>query len=190
MRNAALYLTLGLAFCTASFAAADEGLSKDEQKLERTSSDVDKDATSPEGQKAVESRLKSEFKVDDARVQGLRDQKLGYGEISIALALAQKMPGGITDANVKTIMSQRQGPPVMGWGQIAKKQGVKLGKVISKVKSVDTAARKEEKAESKKHEKKEERAEKADRHERSERSERPEKSEKHERAERPEHPKR
>jgi hypothetical protein len=168
-------------------AAAEDGPTKDEQKLTQTSAEVDKDATQPEGQKAVESRLKSEFKVDDARIQGLRDQKLGYGEISIALALAQKMPGGITDANMKTIMSERQGPPVMGWGQIAKKEGVKLGKVISKVRSVDAAARKHEKAEGKRQDKKEERAEKAGRHERAERAERPQRAEKAERPENPKH---
>lgn len=187
MNNTALYLSVVLAFCAASFAAAAEGSSKDEQKLEQTSSDLDRDAAPPEGQKAVESRLKSEFKVDDARVQGLRDQKLGYGEISIVLALAQKMPGGITDANVQAIMSQRQGPPVMGWGQIAKKQGVKLGQVISKVKSVDAAARKHERTESKKREKGEERAERAGR---PERPERPERAERHEGAGRPENSRR
>jgi hypothetical protein len=185
MKNAALYLTIGLAVFAAPFAKAEEAASKDEQKLERTSSEVDKDATQPEGQKAVEGRLKSEFKVDDARIQGLRDQKMGYGEISIALALAQKMPGGITDANVKTIMAERQGPPVMGWGPIAKKQGVSLGKVISGVKRVDAGARKNEKAESRKHEKNE-KGEKSERAEKSERSERPER---HEKSERPENPK-
>ncbi|HAH06829.1 MAG TPA: hypothetical protein DCM05_09940 [Elusimicrobia bacterium] len=166
-----------LAFCAASYAAAAEGLSKDEQKLEQSSSDLDKRAAAPEGQKAVESRLKSEYKVDDARVQGLRGQRLGYGEISIVLALAEKMPGGITDANVQSIMSQRQGPPVMGWGRIAAKHNVKLGKLIGKVKGVDAAARKQEKAENKGREKKAERAEKAGR---PEKAERPERVERHE----------
>ncbi|MFA6091974.1 MAG: hypothetical protein WCU88_05060 [Elusimicrobiota bacterium] len=191
MNNTALYLSVVLAFGAASSVAAAEGSSKDEQKLEQTSSDLDKNAAQPEGQKAVESRLKSEFKVDDARIQGLRDQKMGYGEISIALALAQKMPGGITDANVKTIMSMRQGPPVMGWGQIAKKQGVHLGRVISQVKHVDAAARRHERAEGKKQERQEGKAEKAGRKEKSERTERvgrPEKAERPERAERTERP--
>ena len=178
MKNTALYLTVGLAFCAASFALADDGSSKDEQKLERTSSAVDKDATRPEGPKMVESRLKSEFKVDDARVQGLRDQKLGYGEISIVLALAEKMPGGITDANVQAIMTQRQGPPVMGWGQIAKKQGVSLGSLSRKVKNVNASVHKQEKAESKKHENNDWKAEKA-----HEKMERPERAEKHEKTE-------
>jgi len=190
MKNMALYLSVVLAFGAASSAGAAEGSPKDEQKLEQASSDLDKSATRPEGQQAVESRLKSEFKVDEARIQGLRDQKLGYGEISIALALAQKMPGGITDANVNAIMSQRQGPPVMGWGQIAKKQGVTLGKVIGKVKSVDAAARRHERAENKKQVQQQGKAEKAARYEKSERSERAERPVKAERPERSARPER
>lgn len=195
MNRTALYLTVGLAVVAASFAAAAGESSKDEQTLEKTSSALDKDAARPEGRTAVEARLKSEFKVDDARLQGLRDQKLGYGEMSIALSLAEKMPGGITDANVKAVMAQRQGPPVMGWGEIARKQGVKLGEVIRKTKGLDAAARKQEKAEKKekgeKAEKDErhEKAEKGERHEKAERAERVEKHEQHEKIERPEHPK-
>jgi len=192
MNRTALYLTVGLAVFAASFVAAEGESSKDEQKLVKTSSALDKDAARPEGRKAVEARLKSEFKVDDARLQGLRDQKLGYGEMSIALSLAEKMPGGITDANVNAIMAQRQGPPVMGWGEIARKQGVKLGEVIRKTKGLDAAARKQEKAEKKEKAEKDERhekTEKGERHEKAERAERVEKHEQHEKIERPEHPK-
>lgn len=181
MKHMTMCLSVGLALFAASYAAADEA--KDEVKLERTSAELDKVAERPEGPKEVESHLKSEFKVDDARVQGLRDQKLGYGEISIVLALAEKMPGGITDANVSAIMAERNGPPKMGWGRIATKQGTSLGKVMSGVKRVDASIRKHEKAEGRKHEK----AEKAG--EKGEKAERAEKPERAERPERPEHPK-
>lgn len=195
MKITALYLSLGIAlFATPAVRAEDS--SKDEQTLERTSSEVDKEAARPEGPKKVESRLKTEFKVDDARVQGLRDQKLGYGEISIVLALAEKRPGGITDANVAAIMAERNGPPKMGWGQIARKQGTTIGKIHGKVRNVNEAARKHEKAEGRKQEKREEKAEKAEKRrekaekmERPEKAERPERAEKHERVEKPENPK-
>ena len=84
--------------------------------------------------------------MDDARVQGLRDQKLGYGEIGIVLSLASQLPGGIDDANVQKIMTLRQGPPVQGWGKIAKDLGLNLGKAVSQVKRTEAAVRKQERA--------------------------------------------
>lgn len=189
MKITALYLSLGLALFATPIVRAEDS-SKDEQKLERTSTEADKDASRPGGPKIVESHIKSEFKVDDARVQGLRDQKLGYGEISIVLALAEKRPGGITDANVAAIMAERNGPPKMGWGQIARKQGTSLGNIHGKVRSVSEAARKHEKAEGRKQEKREEKAERGhEKAEKMDRPERPERAEKHERVEKPENPK-
>lgn len=115
MKNTTLCLTVGLALFAASHAAADDAVAKDQTSIERTDGQAD--------------RLKADYGVDDARVQGLRDRKLGYGEISHVLGIAEKMPGGITDANVKTIMDLRTGPPTMGWGKIAQRQGTSLGKL-------------------------------------------------------------
>lgn len=162
MKKATLCLTVGLALFAASRAAAEDAAVKETPRVEA------------KGEQA--ERLKSEFKVDDARVQGLRDRKLGYGEVSIVLGLAEKMPGGITDANVKTIMDMRAGPPAMGWGQIAKKQGTTLGQLKGAA-----------------HEGKGGRPEKAGKPEKAERPEkaaRPEKAERPERASKPEHGKR
>src|SRR5712692_3094230 len=66
-------------------------------------------------------------------VQDLRAKRLGFGEISILLALAAKQPS----ANAKTvdqILALRQG--VEGWGKIARDLGYKnLGSVVSSVKA-------------------------------------------------------
>lgn len=148
MKSNMLLLSLSLAVLGGSSAWADDAASKDE--------------------------IKSEFKVDDARVQGMRDQKMGYGEISIALALAEKRPGGITDANVAAVLAERQGPPKMGWGQIARKQGVAPGGLRAKLERVE----KQEKSD------KAERAEKAEKPERAEKAQRPERMEKSARPER------
>ena len=145
---------------------------------------MDKDTGQPEGEKRVADKLKSEFMVDDARVQGLRDQKLGYGEVSIVLALAQNLPGGITDANVQRVMALRQGPPAIGWGQLAKDLGLKLGRVQSKVHKLSTAVRKQERNDKSKNDKKAE-VEKDKKNEKMEKPERPEKAEKMERPENP-----
>lgn len=147
-------MALGLLLCAGMLVRAEEK-PPDEKKLDKASMEVEDDAGKPEGGAVVVDKLKAEFGVDEARIQGLRDQKLGYGGVSIALSLAQTMPGGITDENVQKIMTLRQGPPVMGWGKIAKELGLKLGPVVSKVKKVSAEARKHQKAEKMRKEKRE-----------------------------------
>lgn len=146
MKNMTMCLTVGLAFC-AAFAAAEDAVVKEESKVEQ------------KAEQGPGARLKSEYKVDDARVNALRDKKYGYGEISKVLALAEKMPGGITDENVNKITALREGPPKMGWGQIAKQQGVTLGKVVGK--GVEKSAGKAERPENAGKPEKAERLEKA-----------------------------
>ena len=153
---------------TAAWAEA----SKEEVRIEKDASALDKDTNKPEGEKMVVQRLEKEFNVDDARINSLRDQKLGYGEIAIVLTMAEKLPGGITDATVNKIMSMRQGPPVEGWGKIAMKLGFKLGPVISKVERVKAEAHRDiekvhrEKVEKLEKKEKHEKVEKIERHER------------------------
>jgi hypothetical protein len=176
-----LFLT-GLFLCAAMPALAQDKKPADEKKLDSAAVQLDKDAAKPYGEKLVTDRIKTEFKVDDARIQGLREQKLGYGEISIALSLAKGLPGGITDANVQKVMAMRQGPPVMGWGKIAKNLNVKMGPVISGVKKMSAEVRKQE-AKDAKIEKKD-----SDKNEKNEKMEKHERNEKAEKAERPDRP--
>ncbi|MBI5743585.1 MAG: hypothetical protein HY952_03465, partial [Elusimicrobia bacterium] len=169
----------------AAMPALAQDKAGDEKKLEKASMAVDKDAADPAGAVTVTDKLKAEFGVDDARVQGLRDQKLGYGEISIALALAKDLPGGITDANVQKVMALRQGPPVMGWGKVAKELGFNLGKVISSVKKLDADVRK--KAAAEKAAAAKAKGNKGEKGEKMERSEKPERPGRMERPAKPEH---
>ncbi len=126
-------LVLFFAVTTAVWAAE----TKEETTLRKEAAAISKTANSSQGEKIVTARLDKEFNVTDAQIQALRDKKLGYGEIAIVYSLAQKMPGGITDANISEVMTMRQGPPVMGWGQIANKLGTKLGPAVSQVKNVN-----------------------------------------------------
>ena len=172
-KNELRLLLAGLFLCAAMPVLAQE-MSRDEKKLESASMELDKDSARPEGPKLVTEKLKNEFMVDDARVQGLRDQKLGYGEVSIVLSLAKDMPGGINDANVQRIMAMRQGPPVMGWGNIAKDLNLKLGPAVSKVKKLSAEVRKQERKNAKM-ERKNEKKERMEKHERKEKMDRMEK---------------
>ncbi len=124
---------LSLAVMSAAWAAE----TTEEKTLDKESTEISKTAGKAQGATVVTARLEKEFGVTADQIQALRDKKLGYGEIAIVFSLAQKLPGGITDANVSEIMTLRQGPPTMGWGAIAKKLDLKLGPTVSQVKNVN-----------------------------------------------------
>ncbi len=126
-------LVLTLSMLSAAWAAE----TREEKNLQKESTEINTTAGTEKGATVVTQRLEKEFGVTDTQIQALRDQKLGYGEIAIVFSLAQKMDGGITDANIQSIMTLREGPPTMGWGQIANKLGTKLGPTVSQVKSVN-----------------------------------------------------
>lgn len=170
MKNKEIVLmALGLILC-AGMLVMSEDKTSEEKNLESSAMEMDKEAAKPACQESFQEKIKAEYNVDDARIQALRDQKMGYGEISIALGLAQGLPGGITDANVQKIVSLRQGPPVMGWGRISKDLGLKLGPVRSKMKKISAEVRKETKAAGRM-----EKGGKGERHERHGKMDRPEK---------------
>ncbi len=115
----------------------------DEKKLDAEVAALDKDAGAPKGETIVTKRLEKDFNVTEVQITSLRDKNLGFGEIAIVFALASKLSGGITDDNIGKITAMRQGPPVQGWGEIAKTLGLKLGAVVSDVKKVERSSHSE-----------------------------------------------
>lgn len=185
MKNSELSLMLaGFFLCAAVLPAFARERSKEEKKLETCAGELDKNHS--EGQRRVADKIKARFGVDDGRVLGLRLKNMGYGEIAIALGLAQDLPGGITDENLYKIITQRQGPPAAGWGKIAKDLGLKFGPVISKIENISSEVRRQEKADKAEKAKKAEgekdkeggKTAKLEKPEKSEKMERPEETEK------------
>lgn len=148
---------------------------------------IDSDASTRAGEAAVISKIVNEFGVEEAVVKDLRGRKLGYGEITLALSLAERLPGGLTPENLDMVMDARQGPPVQGWGNVARSFDLGLKPSQHRLEKVGEAAAGKERVRHEKAEKvaKVERAEKRERIERVERVERPEKPERVERPERP-----
>jgi hypothetical protein len=138
---AAFGIVCVLSLPAAGTAAAD--VSKDERNLEREAKRVNDTAAKPDGEKAVVKRLVADLNAAEQQVQTLRARNLGYGEISVVLSLAQTLPDGATDANVQKVLALRQGPPVMGWEQVARQLGTKLGKTVSQVRKVANNANRE-----------------------------------------------
>ena len=126
-------------------------------------------AGTPEGQRRVTDAIAKDFKVDPSVVTDLRNRKMGFGEITIALALSQELMKQDKTMSqqqaLDTILAKRTAGE--GWGKIAHDLHLKLGHVRSKV----------EKAEKQ-----------VARLERSEKAEKPEKMEKVEKMEKPEKP--
>jgi hypothetical protein len=151
---ASLAVAGALAFFMTGAPAVRADTDRDVKKLDIEVLTLDKDAGKHEGTEIVTERLEKEFGVTAGQIESLRDKKLGFGEIATAFSLARKMPGGITNDNIGTILAMRQGHPAEGWGEIAKKLGIKLGPVLSEVKKVERASHEElEKAEKNEHEK-------------------------------------
>ncbi|MDD5209160.1 MAG: hypothetical protein PHV36_07220 [Elusimicrobiales bacterium] len=173
MKNLKLHFMLtGLILCLAAASSFAQEKPGEEKKLEAVAAELDKNHS--EGQQRVADMIKAEFGVADGLIMGLRFKKLGYGEIAIALGLAQGLHRTIKDEDLYKIVSLRQGPPVMGWGRIAKELGLKLGPVISKVQKISAEVRRDEKGDKAAEDKKTE-AEKLKKQEKADKSEKTDK---------------
>lgn len=143
MKRSLLILIVGVMTALAVTGTAWADLSKAEKNLEREAKRLNDTAAKPDGEKAVVKRLVAELKATEQQVQALRDRKLSYGEIAIVLSLAQAMPGGATDANAQKVLSLRLGPPIAGWGDVARQLGTKLGTIVSQVRKMANNANRE-----------------------------------------------
>jgi hypothetical protein len=132
-------------------AAAQDVDAKGNKELTRLAKGIDKSAADRDAGR-VTSRIVDEwkgttFKFDAGGapraltaqdVRNLRAKGLGYGEISILLALTAKQPNAATAKSLDQILAMRQAHE--GWGKIAKDLGYKsLGAVVSSVKASEKA---------------------------------------------------
>ena len=106
----------------------------DEARLITVQKEIDSSATAP-GQTTQVQTLAKQFNVAPSVVQDLHAEKQGWGEITIELAMAQRLAQ--TDPNayptlmdaltrIETLRAEKT-----GWGKIAKDLGFKLGPVVS-----------------------------------------------------------
>src|SRR5881296_1622194 len=131
-------------------------------------------AGTPEGQRRVTDAIAKDFKVDPSVVTDLRNRKMDYGEITIALALSQelmKQNKTLSQSQaLDTILAKRTAGE--GWGQIAHDLHLKLGHVRNELKKAEKQVARVERAE---------KAEKPEKMEKAEKMEKPEKPAKVER---------
>ena len=142
MNKRTIMLVLGLALLVFGGSAV-AAPSKNEKNLDREAARLDRTAATPQGETAVVARLGRDFPAAGMRIGALRERGLAYVEIAITLACAQTLPGGASEENVGRILALRQGPPLLGWGVVAKQLGIKLGACVSRVRKVNNEARRE-----------------------------------------------
>ncbi len=165
----------------------------DEQVLEKKGTTLNSSAASSQNDESRAKALSKQFDVPESRVTDMRNQKMGWGEITISLAMAQHMSATsktpLTTEQALTKIQQLRSEK-MGWGKIAKEQGFKLGPVVSAVdrgeqtlKTADRGAveRSESKTSS-------DRPDKSDKMDRADQAERPQHPDRPEHPARPERP--
>lgn len=167
----ALFVTTAAA---QSSRPADASEEKHAERLGTEAQELDakaaKAAATPEGQHRVTETIAKDFKVDSSVVTDLRNRKMGYGEITIALALSRELMKSNSTVSqqqaLQTILDKRDGGE--GWGQIAHDLHLKLGHVRSEVEKAEKQVARVERVE---------KAEKAERLEKMEKPEKPAKVE-------------
>jgi len=166
-------------FVTTAAAQSTQPVDPSEQKhaerLGAEAKEIDAKAAkagTSEGQRRVTDTIAKDFKVDPSVVTDLRNRKMGFGEITIALALCQelmKTNSKLSQQDALGMILEKRAAGE-GWGKIAHDMNLKLGHVRSKV------------------EKAEKQVARVERSERAEKAEKPEKMEKAEKMEKPEKP--
>jgi hypothetical protein len=194
LKSLTVLLALALAL-TAASASAQQKDAAGEKQLIATGQTIDASADKA-GSARVTTRIVEQWsgtkftfekggtprELTAKDVQGYRAKGLGYGEISILLALTARQDS-TTPLSVNEILAMRQ-TEKMGWGNVAKRLGYKnLGEVQKAVKATDASVRREA-ADAKPE--KTAKAEKADRPEKVEKVEKVERPERVEKMDRPE----
>jgi len=110
------------------------------EAIENTAEKIDAEASTQQGAKVVEQKIKDQFNVEDSTIQNLREKGLGYGEITTALSLAERLEGGLNEENIQKISNMRIGNDKKGWGEIAKQFDVTVGDLKRNVQSVQESA--------------------------------------------------
>jgi hypothetical protein len=95
-------------------------------------------AATPDGRRRVAETIAKQFSVPEKLVNDLRGRKIGYGEITVAVALSQQLikRDKVTQQQAleKVLGLRKSGH---GWGVIARDLGLKLTDAVSAVKKTD-----------------------------------------------------
>lgn len=120
---------------TAAQRKLSEELWVEQRKLDNDAKAV---AATADGRRRVAETIAKEMKATDKLVMNLRDRKLGYGEITVALALSQQLMKR-EKVTHQQALDRVLGPRKdgQGWGAIARDLNLDLDAAVGDVKMVD-----------------------------------------------------
>lgn len=122
-------------FCGTQLAFAQDG--GDGMAIEWMSSIIDHESRKLGGTKVVAEHFKTQYGVNTDVIYALREQKIGYGDIGVVLAMAEQMPGGINQDNLEEIVSLHAGQNISSrWETIAEYLGLDSERFIHRVNAV------------------------------------------------------
>ncbi len=136
-----------MVFVTGLATAASTASPKDVGELNAEITMLNSNASLPQGDKIITKQLMDTFKVGSDRVTSLigastlmGSNKAQYGDAAAILAFASEMPGGVTAENITKVSSMRQ--QTRDWAQLAQNLNVDVGKVASKLSSLENDSHK------------------------------------------------
>ena len=111
-------------------SATTRGSNRDLAALQISITMLNEDARlAMEASVVVKKRLSERYDLTFGQIDGLLGPNMPYGDLAAVLTFAQKMSGGVKDANVDKVIKLRQNG--LGWGRIAEKLRLDLSGIAS-----------------------------------------------------------
>ncbi len=131
-----LLAAVALVIAGAAAASAQSISPKDLGKMNADIEMLNSYKSIPQADKIVPQKLSDSFKISADKINSLLGSNKQYGDAAATLAFADKMSGGLTDANINTVKNMKGSA---GWDQVAKDLSTKVNvsDVASKLASVD-----------------------------------------------------
>lgn len=130
-----LFIFIGLFISIGTVWASRAGV---EMRLGKDVAYLNNVGRSASGERSLSRSLQEKFGADAAQIEGLRKQRLGYGDISVVMALASRLHGGISRLNIERIVSRWRAPRSGDWARIARSMGVRVDRVVLQIESLTT----------------------------------------------------
>ncbi|HUI70914.1 MAG TPA: hypothetical protein VL354_10380 [Spirochaetia bacterium] len=128
-----LFIFVGLFVSIGTLWASRAGV---EMRLGRDVAYLNRIGRSPTGEKSLSLSLESRFRPGPGQIAELHKQRLGYGDISVVLAVASWLHGGVTRQNIERIVSLWKSPRSGSWSKIARSLGVRVDRVVLQIESL------------------------------------------------------
>lgn len=141
MKRSTVVVALAGSMSLVLAASASDAATEGALRLDEVRGTLDDAGANGGSHAAVIQTIATTFGVTTEQIDLLRgENRLGYGEIAILLALVEAKYGAITEGSIDLVLNLRQGPPVVGWGSVARMLDLNLGDVVSSVEKVTQRA--------------------------------------------------